>query len=229
MECGDIAHTPIQNVQVHFIPLLKFSFYLFLSWDSSAYVDHSFFNIWFHFLYSYPSPFLHSYLTLFFFSFSMISPLSSLGCCILTSSSLFLSLCTSKLCWPPLVSSSLFSPTFTIWGLTFCFLFEFFFSTCIVLTKVRILTHVLVGLWFSISQFFHFSTKILIEWVNSRIREFFLKYLHLSLLHLFVESVDILVGDVLDGIISLRKCKDSDVVYLGRNGVTNIFYICILV
>jgi len=61
------------------------------------------------------------------------------------------------------------------------------------------------------------------ECVDGRVREFFLKYKHSSMLQSFVESVVILMDDVSDGILSLRKCKELDIVYLDRGNNPQYF------
>jgi len=69
------------------------------------------------------------------------------------------------------------------------------------------------------------------EWMDIRVREFFSKYWHPFMLHLFFESVDILADDVPYSIVSLHKYKDSDIVYLSRGCAANnffYFYSCLI-
>jgi len=69
------------------------------------------------------------------------------------------------------------------------------------------------------------------ESVDNRVWEFFLKYQHTFMLEFFIASLDILVDHVMDGIVSLHKCKTSDVVCLGREDLPEdlfYFYLCLI-
>jgi len=62
-------------------------------------------------------------------------------------------------------------------------------------------------------------------WVDNRVRELFSKYIDVSMLHDFVESFDIVLEGVSNGVFALCSCRKFEIVCLGRGKEAKDFFL----
>jgi len=68
-------------------------------------------------------------------------------------------------------------------------------------------------------------------WIDNKVREVFSKYTEVSMLQAFVESVDIVLEGVPNGALALRRCREFEIVCLGREREAKdffYFYSCLI-
>jgi len=66
-------------------------------------------------------------------------------------------------------------------------------------------------------------------WVDNKVREVFSKYTKVFMLQAFIESVDIILEGVLNVSLALCRCREYEIVCLGRGREPKDFSIFILV